>query len=115
SVIMHKMAERFYYMYYAAKARNWRLARHFYGGMLHALHTADVTRPKWSEPLAEFEEEYLKPVLEVIRAQNWEEFEENFRRATEGHHRYHQRFGYGHIRFKLPDVPPPFFDMEAEG
>jgi hypothetical protein len=104
--IMKVVGERFTETYYAAKGGNWKLAAHHLSEIRVQFRIAKVTRPKFADDLAAFDQEYLQPIFKAIRDQNWAEFEMTFRKGEGGSDVYHDKRGYPHIRYVLPKEPP---------
>lgn len=103
---MLEVSERYWILYYAAKAGNWALARHELGELRKANRHASITRPKYREALMEFDNEYLKPIADAIRAEDWEAFEAAYHRGIDGANSYHRDLGYEYIEWQLPETPP---------
>jgi hypothetical protein len=103
---MTEISDRFWILYYAAKAGNWEMARHEFSEMRKTMQMAGVTRPKYAEPLAGFTGEKLKPIEEAIRAQDWSAFEKAFKEAADAANEMHVEFDYAYIAWRLPDAPP---------
>jgi len=106
ATLMKEVGERFTETYYAAKGGNWKLAAHHLNQLRFAFRTAKVTRPKFADDLAAFDQEYLTPIFRAIRDQNWAEFESAFRKGEAGSDIYHDKRGYPHIRYTLPKETP---------
>ncbi len=104
--LMKEVSDRYYYAYYAAKGGNWKLSAHQLSQLRGAFRTAKVTRPKYAQDLDEFDAKYLVPILKAVQAKDWNVFEDVFRKGTEGSDAYHEKYGYGYIRFVLPPEPP---------
>jgi hypothetical protein len=103
ATLMKEVGERFTETYYAAKGGNWKLAAHHLNQLRFVFRTAKVTRPKFADDLTAFDQEYLTPIFKAIRDQNWAEFEAAFRRGEVGSDTYHDKRGYPHIRYVLPN------------
>lgn len=104
--VMQHVSDRYYRSYYAAKGGNWRLAAHQLSQLRGEFRTAKITRPKFAADLDAFDAEFLVPILKAIQAKDWKAFEAAFREGTEGSDKYHEKWGYGYIRFVLPKEPP---------
>ncbi len=123
AAIMKAVGDRYTETYYAAKGGNWKLAAHHLNQLRSAFRTAKVTRPKFAEDLAAFDQEYLQPIFKAIHDKDWKEFEAAFRRGERGSDIYHDKRGYPHIRYVLPAEtpsnlyrgPPENFKREASG
>ena len=106
SALMKEVGERYTKTYYAAKGGNWKMAAHQLNQLRGAFRTSKVTRPKYADDLDAYDREYLQPVFEAIRRQDWTEFEKAFGRGVEGSDTYHDKRGYPYIRYLLPRDPP---------
>jgi len=104
--LMVEISDRFWIMYYAAKAGGWMLARHEYGELRKTMLMAGTVRPKYQEPLTGFIKEKLKPVEEAMRTQDWPAFETAFHEAAGAANEMHVEYGYDCIVWQLPDEPP---------
>ncbi|MDG6909812.1 MAG: hypothetical protein JRN08_05540 [Nitrososphaerota archaeon] len=106
AALMKEAGDRFTHTYYAAKGGNWKLAAHNLNQLRASFRTAKVTRPKFAEDLDAYDKEYLLPIFESIRDQDWNRFEAAFRKGEDGSDIYHDKRGYPHIRYLLPKDPP---------
>ena len=109
--LMVEVSDRFWILYYAAKAGNWEMARHEYSEMRKTLQIAGLTRPKYQEPIEGFTAEKLKPIEDAVRAKDWPAFEKAFHDAASAANEMHGEFGYQYIVWQLPDVPPPHLKL----
>lgn len=112
--LMAEYGQRFWTMYYAAKAGNWALARYMHSEMRKLGRIVPVVRPKYAEGMAAFEAAFLAPLASAIEASDWDAFESAYRRALAGSDEYHDRFAKTFIRFRLPPAPPPTLAMEPD-
>ena len=110
--LMDEYGRRFWTLYYAAKAGNWDLARYMLKEMFKLGRIVRVTRPKYTEALEEFEGRYLVPLGKTLETRDWAEFEALYKGAIAASDEYHERFSKGFIRFRLPDHPPEWLQME---
>ncbi|MDE1857458.1 MAG: hypothetical protein KGI26_00110 [Thaumarchaeota archaeon] len=106
AALMKEAGDRFTHTYYAAKGGNWKLAAHHLNQLRASFRTAKTTRPKFAEDLDAYDKEYLLPIFESIRDQDWSRFEAAFRKGEDGSDVYHDKRGYPHIRYLLPKDPP---------
>ncbi|MDP3767584.1 MAG: hypothetical protein Q8S13_06185 [Dehalococcoidia bacterium] len=104
--LMLEISDRYWILYYAAKGGNWPLARHELGELRKAMSTAGVTRPKYKEPLEQYDESFMKPLAGAIRAQDFAALEDAYRRAVDAANERHREFGYEYIEWKLPETAP---------
>ena len=112
--LMDEYAQRFWTMYYAAKAGNWALAKYMHSEMMKFGKIVPVVRPKYAEGMAEFERDFMEPLLAAITASDWPAFEAAYRRAIAGSDTYHDRFAKPFLRFRLPPEPPPLLEMDPD-
>ena len=110
--LMVEYAQRFWTMYYAAKAGNWPLATYMHSEMMKLGKIVPVVRPKYADGIAEFERGFMDPLLAAITAGDWAAFDAAYRRAIGGSDTYHDRFAKPFIRFRLPPAPPPTLEMD---
>lgn len=106
AALMKETGDRFTHTYYAAKGGNWKLAAHNLNQLRASFRTAKITRPKYAEDLDAYDKEYLLPIFEAIREQDWAKFEKAFKKGEEGSDVYHDKRGYPHIRYVRPENPP---------
>ena len=111
--LMDEVSRRYWVLYYAAKARNWELARYMLKESEKVLTTASVARPKYREDLASFVRDRLDPIADAIERKDWEAFEAAYRRGIADSDTYHDKYNKRFIRFRLPDHPPEWFDLSA--
>ncbi len=111
--LMLEVSERYWIIWYAARAENWELAHHEFRELRKTNQIAAQVRPKYKEPLADYDAEYLKPLDEALRARNWKAFAAAYCRGIEGANDAHRRFGYPYIEWQLPDTPPPHLRLAS--
>lgn len=104
--IMKEVGERYTQTYYAAKGGNWKLAAYHLNQLRAAFRMGKVTRPKFAEDLEAFDKEYLQPIFKAIHGQDFAQFEEAFKKGEVGSDMYHDKRGYPHIRYVLPNDSP---------
>ena len=110
--LMKEVGERYHVLYYAAKARNWELAQHELNVIISLLKTGGKLRPKYGKDLTSFTQSYLNRIGEKVRAKNWKEFEQAYMKGIEESNKYHEKYGYGFIRYVLPKNRPEFFELK---
>jgi hypothetical protein len=111
--LMKEIGERYHVLYYAAKGGNWMLAQHELNQVVSLQKTGATLRPKFAEDLNSFIRNYLNPISEAIRARDWKGFEEAYKKGIEGSNQFHEKYGYGYIRYVLPKNPPEFYDLTS--
>jgi len=109
--LMKEIGERYHILYYAAKGGNWMLAAHQLSQVINLQKVAATLRPRFAEDLTNFIKQYLNPIMDAIRAKDWNRFEEAYKKGIDGSNQYHEKYGYGHIRYVLPKNPPEFYDL----
>ncbi len=109
--LMKEIGERYHILYYAAKGGNWKLAQHQLNQVVSLQKICGILRPRYAEDLGSFIQEYLNPMSEAIKARDWRRFEQLYVKGIEGSNRFHEKYGYGHIRFVLPKNQPDFYDL----
>lgn len=109
--LMKEIGERYHILYYAARGGNWMLAAHELSQVMALQRTGATLRPRFADDLNTFIKEYLNPIMDAIRARDWNRFEEAYKTGIEGSYRFHEKYGYGHIRYVLPKNPPEFYDL----
>lgn len=109
---MDELSRRYWSLYYAAKAGNWELARYMERESEKILKAAAFVRPKYREDLQEFAREGLGPIARAIESRDWPTFQAAYRRGIEESDRYHEKYKKGFVRFRLPDHPPEWLDLE---
>jgi pentatricopeptide repeat protein len=110
--LMDEYGRRFWALYYAGKAGNWDLARYMLKEMVKLGSVIAVTRPKYTAAMQEFEARYLAPLMKTIDVRDWAEFEALYKGTLAASDEYHERFNKGFIRFRLPDHPPDWLQLE---
>lgn len=111
--LMKEISDRYYVLYYAAKGGNWKLAQHELNQVVSLFRLAGVFRPKYAHDLSSFTVDYFNPMGEAIKEKNWAKFEHAYNRGIDGSNVYHEKYGYDYIRYVLPKIPPPYYDMKA--
>ena len=109
--LMPEVGTRTWKLYYAAKARNWTLAKFQLKEVRGLMELAAFTRPKYEENLNQFLEENWKPLEETIANEDFAAFEARFHQAVEAANAFHELRDKPYIRWKLPDMPPPDLDL----
>jgi hypothetical protein len=111
--LMKEIGERYHVLFYAAKAGNWELAQHELNVTNSILKTASTLRPKYAHDITSFTKSHLNKIGEKIRSRNWKEFEVEFSKGIEEANRFHEKYGYGFIRYVLSKKPPEAFDLAS--
>src|SRR5436309_2693143 len=109
--IMPEIGARAWKVFYAAKARNWPLARFQAKEIRGLMELAAFTRPKYEENLNQFLAEDWKPLEEAIAREDFPAAEAAFHKAVEKANAYHELRDKPYIKWKLPETPPPDLDL----
>ena len=113
-VIMIEFGHRFHIAYYAAKAKNWELAKYELHELIEAIEVAEVTRPKYKTKLKDFEDNFIKPLQESIKAKDFDKFSKNYTKTVDGCNNCHKNTGHPYIKYQLPTSPPLTLKMILE-
>lgn len=109
--LMPEVGARMWKLYYAAKERNWPLAKFQLKEAKKLIELGALTRPKYAENLGKFLEEQVKPMMAALEAENLEKFNEEIRKAIEQANAYHDLYDKPFLRWKVPSQPPPDLDL----
>ena len=112
--LMKEVSERYYVLYYAAKALNWNLAQYQLNQVKALFRIGATLRPKYTEDLNGFSKAHFEPLSEDIRAKDWKAFEEQYKKSIQESDKFHEKYGYGYIHFVLPKHPPEMFKLEPD-
>jgi hypothetical protein len=104
--IMQAISHDYSCVYHAAKGGNWKLAAHELSLVRAEFTTAKMTRPKYAKDLDAFDAEYIVPTLNAIQNKDWGACKEAFEKGIEGSDKFHDKYGYGYIKFILQTEPP---------
>lgn len=109
--IMPEVGQRYWKLYYAAKAGNWALAKFQSGEIKELMEMGLITRPKYEEHLDAFISQNLSAIDAAIQNQDWAAFDEAFHQGVKDANDYHKLNNKGFLIWKLPDHEPPDLDM----
>ena len=109
--LMPEVGQRYWKLYYAAKAGNWVLADFQLGEIKVLMEIGMVTRPKYTEDLEAFISEDLDALEDGIKTKDWEKLDVAFREGIKNANDYHKKNDKEYIVWQLPDYPPPDLDM----
>ena len=102
--IMPEIGQRYWKLYYAAKASNWPLAKFQLGEIEELMEFGSVTRPKYAEGLETFVREDLGTMKSAIEKKDWESFEIGVRPGRPQRQRLPQVLQEGHDRLEAAGV-----------
>jgi hypothetical protein len=109
--LMAEVGPRAHRLYYAAKARNWRLAEYFFRSLVKQLRLCATSRPKYDADMTAYLDEDCEPVREAIRGRDLDAFEAAYDRMIERANHYHGVFGKPYIAWVTPPTPPDDLDL----
>ena len=110
--LMKEVGERYHVLYFAAKGGNWKLAQHEVNVVTSILKTGGMLRPKFAQDFATFTLASLQPISESIRAMDWKSFQVAYKKSVDEANKFHEKYGYGFVRYALPKTPPEHLDLE---
>lgn len=114
TILMPLVGQRYWKLYYAAKAGSWDMALYQSQQVRELMETGMITRPDYAKDLEAFMEGYLEPIEEAIEEKNWEAFEEAYNDGIVGSKMYHDKNERPYIAWKLPDQPPADLEMNPD-
>lgn len=109
--IMPLVGERVWKCYYAGRAKNQALARFQLSEAVNLMKKGAVLRPKYRDDVAKFLDDEVAAVRSCIASEDWDGFETAFGAMVESANKYHDAYGKGFLRWRVPDHPPPDLDM----
>jgi hypothetical protein len=104
--VMIEYGNRFTNTYYAAKGGNWGLAEYMLDEALEIQEVGEATRPERADALKAFEDAYVGPLEDAIKAKDFGKFETAFNAGVKGCNGCHASQGKPFIEYSLPDTPP---------
>jgi hypothetical protein len=111
--LMAEVGTRTHRLYYAAQARNWRLAEYFYRSIVKQLRLCATSRPKYAEEMERFLDVDCIPVRDAIKNGDHSAFETAYDSLIDRANELHGVFGKGWIRWVTPATAPEEFDFTA--
>jgi hypothetical protein len=112
-LLMAEVGSRTTRLYFAAQARNWRLAEYFYRSLVKQLRLCAASRPKYAEKMADYLERDCTPVRDAVKAGDLAGFDAAYRRMVERANELHGEFGKPWIRWVTPATAPEELDFTA--
>ena len=109
--IMPEIGARTWKLYYAAKAQNWPNAMYQWKEAKKLFELAAYTRPKHEEAIEEYLRDHWAPLESAIKDENFGSFQKAFDEGVDAANAWHEKKDKPHIRWKLPDFPPPDLDL----
>jgi hypothetical protein len=111
--LMAEVGARTHRLYYAAQARNWRLADYFYRSIVKQLRLCAASRPKYLEEMSAYLDRECVPVRDAIKAGDSAAFDAAYARLVDRANDLHGVFGKPWIRWITPATAPEEFDFTA--
>jgi hypothetical protein len=113
--LMLDVGQRTWVLYYAAKAGNWRFAQSQFREISELLQVGALLRPDYAPHFEEFLGAGWAAVGQAIEATDFAAFDPAFAGAIKQVNAYHEATHRAFIRWKLPQMPPMFLDLEPRG
>ena len=104
--LMAEVSDRYWILYYAAKAGNWKLAALQSSEVEKALRMGEITRPKYTSHLEAFIKGPLTAMNRAIEDRDWAAFEHGYNIGVTAANAYHRDWDHEEIVWQLPDEPP---------
>jgi hypothetical protein len=111
--IMPLVGERIWKCYYAAKAKNRKLAAFQLKEAVNLMQKGSILRPKYEEDMDTFVGGDVATLQANIEAEDWDAFETNFHAMIDQANAYHEKYDKSFLRWQLPSTPPPDLDLTA--
>ncbi len=111
AIIMPQIGDRTWKLYYAVKAGNWDNARWQWKEARKLFELGAVMRPKHEAALEEYLRDDWAPLGTAIEAKDSDGFFQAFDKAVDSANAWHEKKDVHHIRWKVPDHPPPDLDL----
>jgi len=111
--LMAEVGARTHRLYYAAQARNWRLAEYFYRGVVKQLRLCATSRPKYREEMDRFLDADCIAVRDAIKAGDLDAFDPAYAAWIDRANELHGVFGKPWIRWMTPKSRPEELDFTA--
>lgn len=103
--VMIEYGGRFTSAYFAAKGGNWGLAQYQLKEATEIQEVGEITRPAKAPLLKNFEQTFLVPLQESVKAQDWSLYRQRFETAVAGCNGCHAATGHAYIQYTLPTQP----------
>ena len=111
--LMSEVGTRTHRLYYAAQARNWRLAEYFYRSVVKQLRLCATSRPKYTEEMGRFLDGESLAVRDAIKSGDLDAFARAYSTWIARANELHGVFGKPWIRWVTPKSVPEEFDFTA--
>ena len=111
--IMPLVGARIWKCYYAAQAKNRKLAAFQLKEAVNLMQKGSIMRPKYEEDMDAFIGGDVATLQANIEAEDWDAFEANFTSMVDQANAYHEKYDKSFLRWQLPSTPPPDLDLTA--
>jgi len=111
--LMAEVGTRTHRLYFAAQARNWRLAEYFYRSIVKQLRLCATSRPKYADEMNGYLDVDCVPVRDAIKNGDLAAFDNAYQRMIDRANELHGVFGKPWIRWVTPSTAPEEFDFSA--
>ena len=112
--LMAEISDRYWILYYAAKAGNWKLAALQSSEVEKALRIGNITRPRYTLHVEAFIKGPLTAINRAIEAKDWDAFERSYSSGVTAANAYHRQYNHEEIVWQLPDEPPKHLRLSPE-
>jgi hypothetical protein len=109
--LMRDVSDRYWILYYAAKAGNWPLAAYQLRGLRSLYKKGATTRPKYAGMLDDYAKKIFDPLQQHIEAKNFPEFEKVYQQGIALANQMHVATKHGEIVWQLPPQPPQHLQL----
>jgi hypothetical protein len=104
--VMIEYSFRFGALYNAGNGGNWKLADYQLKEMTEIQEVGETTRPPRAKGLKAFEEKFLGPIGDAIKAKDVKKFNAAFNAGLKGCNECHVDQGFDYIKYVLPKTSP---------
>jgi hypothetical protein len=104
--VMIEYSYRFGALYFAANGGNWKLADYQLKEMTEIQEVGETTRPARAKALKAFEDSYLTPLGDAIKAKDVKKFNAAFQVSLKACNDCHVDQAFPFIKYELPKASP---------
>ena len=112
--LMAEVSDRYWIMYYAADAGNWKMAKLQSSEIKKAFKIATITRPKYAHHLQAFVIGPMAKIDQAIKEQEWENFLAAYESGVKSANGYHVSWDHEEIIWQLPDESPKHLKLDLK-